>query len=590
MRAALEAVRNEPPPRRKVYVRDGDPLVLDEIAQAIAAGGKVFERLGRPVRVRGVENGEAEAAGLHRPTGAPVIEELTVPTLAESAICACHFVRLDRRSDGERDANAPSQYLQMLAANAEGRFPPLYGVIEAPTLSADGSLLARGGYDRASGLFLALEGTWPDIPATPTGSQVEGAVALLNEALFNFPFVDETHKSAAFALLFTLLARDLIPGPVPVFLIDATAPGTGKSLLGDLCSVIASGRPASRWAFVADEDEQRKRLISMALAGDRFVLLDNVEQPVGGSALAGAVTSASISDRRLGTNQTVTAQFRAVLAFTGNGLQLKGDLARRAVAIYLDAHEERPEERRNFRHPRLLDWATQHRPELAVAALTVLRGFLAAGRPSQNLPPFGSFEAWSETIRQALVWAGLPDPCQTRQRIRDDADPDGQAFGDLLRALHAHCGTRPVRVADLLKEVSACDSAEADGSLKEALGYYAERGQDLPSARRLAYVLRSKKGRIVSGLRLDSLMDRKRTTLWRVAPIGEERYAGDAGDAGDTSSPRARSVEDDYGTASETTPPGAGIIAGNDRHHRHLKAVLDTDSDREEVIGQAVLL
>lgn len=34
------------------------------------------------------------------------------------------------------------------------------------------------------------------------------------------------------------------------------------------------------------------------------------------------------------------------------------------------------------------------------------------GRPddSARLPPWGSYEPWSDLIRGAIVWAGMPDP------------------------------------------------------------------------------------------------------------------------------------------------------------------------------------
>ncbi len=60
---------------------------------------------------------------------------------------------------------------------------------------------------------------------------------------------------------------------------------------------------------------------------------------------------------------------------------------------------EHPEERTDFRHPRLLAWVGENRGRILPAALTLLRAYVAAGRPVQRLPGFGSFEEWSDLVR-----------------------------------------------------------------------------------------------------------------------------------------------------------------------------------------------
>ncbi len=42
--------------------------------------------------------------------------------------------------------------------------------------------------------------------------------------------------------------------------------------------------------------------------------------------------------------------------------------------------------------------------------LTILGAYVQAGRPSMNLRHWGSFEGWSDLVRGAVVFAGLPDP------------------------------------------------------------------------------------------------------------------------------------------------------------------------------------
>jgi putative DNA primase/helicase len=62
------------------------------------------------------------------------------------------------------------------------------------------------------------------------------------------------------------------------------------------------------------------------------------------------------------------------------------------------------------------------RGKYVAAALTVVRAYIVAGKPGK-LPPLASFEEWSDLVRSALVWLGLPDPVETSEDARDD-DPE----------------------------------------------------------------------------------------------------------------------------------------------------------------------
>ena len=59
------------------------------------------------------------------------------------------------------------------------------------------------------------------------------------------------------------------------------------------------------------------------------------------------------------------------------------------------------------------------RPRLVAAALTVLRGYIAAGRPKQAGTPLGDFRGWARLVRDALL----------ARRRRSDADDRGDAQG-----------------------------------------------------------------------------------------------------------------------------------------------------------------
>lgn len=104
---------------------------------------------------------------------------------------------------------------------------------------------------------------------------------------------------------------------------------------------------------------------------------------------------------------------------TGNNIVLLGDLTQRSLLCSLDPKHERPETRVFERNPLVV--AKAQRPRFVAAALTILRGFHIAGRPS-SAGPLGSFEAWSALVRSALLWLGCADPAGSMDALRK-ADP-----------------------------------------------------------------------------------------------------------------------------------------------------------------------
>ncbi|MEZ6073962.1 MAG: hypothetical protein R3C10_27700 [Pirellulales bacterium] len=112
----------------------------------------------------------------------------------------------------------------------------------------------------------------------------------------------------------------------------------------------------------------------------------------------------------MGRSEIVEMPLLTTWAATGNNVVLMADTSRRVCHIRLESRLENPEEREGFRHPHLTRWVAENRPVLLAAALTVLAAYCRAGRPDQGLKTWGSFEGWSQLVRQALVWAGQPDP------------------------------------------------------------------------------------------------------------------------------------------------------------------------------------
>ncbi|OWK34183.1 hypothetical protein [Fimbriiglobus ruber] len=74
-----------------------------------------------------------------------------------------------------------------------------------------------------------------------------------------------------------------------------------------------------------------------------------------------------------------------------------------------------------------------------------------AGRPKHGLKPWGSYEGWSDVVREAVVFAGLPDPGETRVALQTAADRDAAAMADIVAGLARMDETgRGLTTADIL--------------------------------------------------------------------------------------------------------------------------------------------
>jgi hypothetical protein len=206
--------------------------------------------------------------------------------------------------------------------------------------------------------------------------------------------------------------------------------------------------------YTPDREELRKRITALALEGERMVLLDNLAGAVGNDVLDAALTGDRWKDRVLGASATFDGPLNVFWCGTGNNVQLAADTARRVSHCRLESPHERPELRADVTHTNLRGHVRTNRAELLSAALTVLRAWHVAGRPKHGLAPWGSFEAWSGVVREAVVFAGLPDPGETRAALQATADRDALAMSAVLDALEQmDPGRRGVTVAQVMDRI-----------------------------------------------------------------------------------------------------------------------------------------
>jgi len=124
-----------------------------------------------------------------------------------------------------------------------------------------------------------------------------------------------------------------------------------------------------------------------------------------------------------------------------------------------------------------------------------LLAFVAAGRPGlAELPPFGSFEAWSNLVRGALVWLGEPDPCLTREHILAD-DPVKSKMSAFFAAVYEATVGEWFTAGELLKKTEGTDP---DDELEDIIMEVVPK----PSSISLGVFLKANENKIFDGLTL----------------------------------------------------------------------------------------
>lgn len=489
------------------------PAMLDHMEACLIKKNaplyKIGGRVVHPIRLDKSTRDEGDEDAIRRDAGALIIRDVSPLRLREYAI---EHVRFFKRGKSGRVEVPASIGLanHYLAREDKWRIPTLRGVIEAPTLRRDGSLIDAEGYDEASGLLLDFKGTkFPAIKEQPSDKEIADALALVKIPFKSFPFVDGPSRAVMLsAVLTALVRRTLFSAPMHGF--SAPLMGTGKTLACNCVSLISVGRLATAMSQGASEEEDEKRFFSVLLQNDLITLIDNVKRPIHGDALCTILTEPTWQSRILGENRKVIVPTNSLWLASGNNLTFKGDMTTRALLCRMDAKIEKPETRRF--DVDLKTWIPQHRPQLVAAGLTILRGYVAAGRPGQKtLVPFGRFEEWSDLIRGALVWIGEDDPCRTRAYITVD-DPERATLVELLQALHAADNGSHRIAGDWIK------AAESDweSPLRQAIEEVAP-GLDKV---RLGYFLKTNQGRIVGGLRLWERYDKhKKAWSYRVVEV-----------------------------------------------------------------------
>jgi hypothetical protein len=427
--------------------------------------------------------------------GWPKIDALRDSILRGRLTRVADFVR--RTMDGCVAVSPPVAVVRDIEALGQWPFPALAGVVEVPVLRPDGTILAEPGYDPTTRLFYhpAPGLKVPPTPGNPSVGDVAAALAVIDEALGEFPYDSSASKANALGALLTPILRPAISGPVPLALLDAPQQGTGKSLLSSVIALTATGRAASMMAAPDNDEEWRKRITATLHAGASVITIDNIEGQLKSASLASVLTSEIWKDRVLGRSESIELPQRATWLATGNNIRLGGDLQRRSYWIRLDAQSPTPWIGRKFRHPDLLSWVSQNRGTCVAALLTLARAWFGAGRPSaKSSAVLGGFESWSKTVGGVLEHAGVQGFIGNLEALYSQADEEAEEWEQFLHWLNDTFQGRPFTTAGVFSKLEI--DANAVGLLPDDLVQLWDKpGRAGSFAKSLGRGLRKRKGR-----------------------------------------------------------------------------------------------
>jgi hypothetical protein len=407
------------------------PAAIRAIRKAVNAGQVpgTYVSGGRVVVVEKV-SGTTEAAAGDEDSPLPVTaSEVRAPELALLLAEHTNTYRLRSRKtpDGgtetyEEEVTPPPAIIT--AALAPKEWPglrPLLGIVGAPVLRPDGSLLQRPGYDAATCLYLASKVPLEPVPEEPSTEQVQAARDfLLYKFLFNFPWVGDADKANYLGLLVTPILRSYLRTLIPFGVVTSTMPGSGKTIL--TCGLgMLYGQRVLTWTH--SDEELRKAITSVLADPVGAIIFDNLAEGtvIDSPVLARLITDRTWADRLLGGNKTATFANDRVWTATGNNLRLGGDMRTRSVLVSLNPDMPRPEERTGFAIPDMDQWILipANQRQVLWHLLVLVADWTRSGAPRRPGLTMRQFTPWAEAVGGFLAHHGVCGFLGNVETVRD---------------------------------------------------------------------------------------------------------------------------------------------------------------------------
>jgi hypothetical protein len=377
-----------------------------------------------------------------------------------------------------------------LRGTCDYAFPTLDSFIRTPIFGPNGELRTTRGYQEDLRVYLDPRGEFDAPAAQPTEDDVRAALAIIEEALVDFPFSDrfdgeeslpykigepgangyrKTNPARGYASRWNVYGALLHPhvrhlmakgAGAPGYHIDKNEPGEGAGLLMDTLSVIANDDKLPIRTYTGG-GEFEKSITSSLRSGDNIVGIDNISGTIDSGPLAAMLTAGRWKAREFHSNtREVDIPTRAQWLFAGNSFGFSNELAQRMVPIRIDSGYPDPAAVRDaspatfFKHVEQIAWVRAKRRRLVWALHTWIAYWFAQGRPGATVrqPRFPEYSAIVGGILE-LVAKACKVECgflRNLQAYREAVDEGTDAARAWLQEVFNRYGYGEVTAADII--------------------------------------------------------------------------------------------------------------------------------------------
>jgi hypothetical protein len=480
--------------RPTVKVSPGDAHIAVEDTECILAStGKFYSFSGSLAKL--VES-EKEAR-LHL-----LADDVLSLELAKQLV----YERFDARSGKERPIDPPANIVRPLAYREGPRhLPSLKALAFQPFLGERGELVSQPGYHEGTQIYGAFDPATFPVPDEPTREDAERSLGKLLELVNEFQFCTEADRTAALVAILTGAVRSSLP-LAPMFHVNGSQPGTGKTYLCQLIAAFASASSHTTVSFPTSQEEMAKTILAALSLAPAVLEFDNLSDDIiPHPALCTAITSEAYHARVLGTSTQKKVGTRTLILSSGNNVSPVHDMRRRCVEIRLESPCEIAATR-TFARPDLLRDVRANRSAWIAHALTIVKWAAqnASAMPDSRL---NGFEAWSSTCLAPLIALGQADPITPMVESMDNS-PERNELGQLLGVWHRYFGDTPMKAIEVVAEMTK----QGHGPLEEAIAQVAPVRTGGSVAKILGKYLARNQNQPVDGLKLIKAPGGKRST------------------------------------------------------------------------------
>lgn len=480
-------------------------LIVDAAERVLAASGAFFQSGNRIVEV-------VSELGTRQVSICPVGMSELVKLLSKKV----DWLRFDGRNKLWCQIDPPHRILTiLLESNKFNHLPVLKGIANQPYYRSDWSLVRKSGYDATSCIYGAFDDQAFNVLDHPTKADAEAALKELKAILSEFSFLSDLDFAAALAGMLTAVVRPTLPH-APMIHARAHMPGSGKSYLQLLLSILASPQLSSPLSFGASEPEFRKKFFAELLMAPAVINYDNLTSDlVAHGCLCTALASEYISDRILGASKTIKVSTRTLMLSSGNNVGPVEDLARRTITINLDPRCEMPATR-DFARPSLFEEVQANRAYFVSQVLTIVQAWICADKPKAKCRSISGFDMWSMLCRQPLLWLGEVDPALSLIQGLEE-DPARETLRRFHLCWRYEFGEHEGTVRRLLSPKVPLDLESIE--LREVIEDIAL-DRDGINRRKLGWWIKRHAGQVVDGWCFEKVEGTRSSDAWRLVKRG----------------------------------------------------------------------